>query len=463
MNNGDTYAVCPNCGKEIHSPALFCPNCGSQLSAKSIVQDNLNAKRTSKKRKTAAIISGIAAIVTVCIVVAVFIYINAIQNDLTGLLNKGDIAAVSNLYREKYASGIDKQQEFMNEIYTFMSQKYDEYNNEKISYESASLLYEQIHRDIVEANGIQGVMKLSDYEHNIENLKASKDAYYAGTNNLKQKDYANAIQQYSQVIQADTNYSKAQSESEQAKSTWKSEALAEADTKVSSGDYEGAISDLQAMTKYFPTETSITDKIAQIVNIVVENSIKQAESDFSNNGYQTSINDIQKAIQIVGDNAQLNSVLEKYQAYIPVKITDIECSERSKNRFSKSITGTDNTNDTHDNVIYAYHHGFGKDDGNQYEVYPLMGKYDTLTFEAFRNNSEKTKTSDETISINIYGDDILIKQITIDKSFMPQQYSLDIIGVQKLKIEFDSAPIDAFYWSDVLPGCIANVVVAKTQ
>ena len=459
MNNDNTYAICPNCGRTLYSPASFCPSCGSRLSTQPASQGNLN--QSSQKKKTAAIISGIAAVVIVCIVVVVFIYINATQNDLTGLLNKGDIAAVSNLYREKYASGIDKQQEFMNEIYTFMSQKYDEYNNEKISYESVSLLYEQIHRDIVEANGIQGVMKLSDYEHNIENLKASKDAYCAGTNNLKQKDYANAIQQYSQVIQADTNYSKAQAESEQAKSTWKSVALTEADTKISSGDYEGAIRDLQALTKYFPTETTITDKIAQIVNLVIENSIKQAENDFSNNGYQTSINDIQEAIRIVGANSQLNAELEKYQAYIPVEIYSMECSERSRKRINKSEIDNDNTNVSHEKALSAYHRSVG--DENQYEVYPLLGKYDTLTFEAYRNNDDSTKTSDETSGINIYGDDVLLKEITIDKNFMPQNFSINISGVQKLKIEFDSKGTDASKWLDRLPGNIANVVVFKTQ
>ena len=426
-------------------------------------ETNLEQNTSVNHKRKIWIISGIAMTVIICITVAIYLYIDGTQNNVTNLLNKGDIVGVSKLYEKKYANaGFEKQQEFLGYIYLFMSQKYDEYNDEKISYNQVNSLYEQIQHNVIEANEIQNVGKpMTNFKNEIQSLKESKDAYFTGVNCVSNKDYENAIEQFSRVSQVDNNYSKAQSKSAEAKNTWKNESLNYIDEKTAGFEYEEALNILKKLSHYFPNDSIISDKIYSVNSLAIDKAIEQAEADFNATGYQKSIDDIQTALRLVGDSDRLNAELEKYSAYIPAEIYNMECTERSNKRVSKSKISYDNTNQTHINAFSAYHRSFG--DENQYEVYPLLGKYDTLTFEVYRNNNEYTKKTDEASGINIYGDGMLLKSITVDKNFSPQNYSLDISDVQRLKIEFDSAGSDASKWTYSLPGEIANIIAKKTR
>ena len=112
--------------------------------------------------------------------------------------------------------------------------------------------------------------------------------------------------------------------------------------------------------------------------------------------------------------------------------------------------------------MYAYYNGSKYDAHvNQFAVYPLLGKYDTLTFEAYKNNYDKSNVDD--ITIKIYGDGTELKSVNINKDVMPATYTVDITNVQKLKIEFVSKNKTVANESGKLPGELANVIVSKTK
>ena len=415
-----------------------------------------------KHKKTKYIICVVITVIVIFSILISMFYVHAYKCSdkyIFKQLDNRNVLSISSVYQRHYSKTQDLQEEFLEILYDYLFINISKFDNEEITYDVAKENY-NIVQDVVEYNHMQGAM-IGKYLNTLEGLKESKYAYQNGLTSFKEEEYDVAIGYFEDVISQDKNYSDAQNKIAESKSKLKEKTLVQADELIKSGKYADAIKVVEDVLKFCPNDTELTNKISEIKNVAVQNTISDAQNSFIDEGYQAAINTVDKAINEVGDSDTLNEEREKYQAYIPVALTDIECSERSKKHFSVRESGTDNTNNTHKNTIYVYHHGYGDD--NQYEVYPLMGKYDTLTFEAFRNNHEKTKTSDETISINIYGDDILLKKITIDKNFMPQQDSLDISGVQKLKVEFESASTDASKWTDVLPGCIANMVVSKTK
>ena len=211
---------------------------------------------------------------------------------------------------------------------------------------------------------------------------------------------------------------------------------------------------------YFTDDSTFSSKITEVKNNVKNTALSEAESAFSTEGYQKSITIIETAISFCGENEELTNALNKYKAYVPVNIVDIDPSETSRNnKVEKGETGVDNTNQTHKKNLYAFHRLYSQDDA--YAVYPLMGKYDTLTFEAYRSNYDTS--TDESITIKIFGDNTELQSIVIDKGFNPNQYSIDISGVQKLKIVFESYDTNVFKQFDKLPGELANVIVSKTK
>ena len=106
-------------------------------------------------------------------------------------------------------------------------------------------------------------------------------------------------------------------------------------------------------------------------NNVKNTALSEAESAFSTEGYQKSITIIETAISFCGENEELTNALNKYKAYVPVNIVDIDPSETSRNnKVEKGETGVDNTNQTHKKNLYAFHRLYSQDDA--YAVYPLM-------------------------------------------------------------------------------------------
>ncbi len=105
---------------------------------------------------------------------------------------------------------------------------------------------------------------------------------------------------------------------------------------------------LEKGENYFTDDSTFSSKITEVKNNVKNTALSEAESAFSTEGYQKSITIIETAISFCGENEELTNALNKYQAYVPVNIVDIDPSETSRNdKVEKGETGVDNTNQTH--------------------------------------------------------------------------------------------------------------------
>ena len=157
----------------------------------------------------------------------------------------------------------------------------------------------------------------------------------------------------------------------EAKSAYKQQLMSQADEKINSKDYSGALEILEKGENYFTDDSTFSSKITEVKNNVKNTALSEAESAFSTEGYQKSITIIETAISFCGENEELTNALNKYKAYVPVNIVDIDPSETSRNnKVEKGETGVDNTNQTHKKNLYAFHRLYSQDDA--YAVYPLM-------------------------------------------------------------------------------------------
>lgn len=409
------------------------------------------------KSKKVIIPASICAVLIIALCIGISVMHNS-DSYLYGLLDDGNVSKISELYVSNYSKNANKQSDFIDKIDTYAELRLSEYTDDSISYDDLMRKYNTI-QNIYDRFSIQD----SNFESKlktVDSIKELKTLYEKGVAYLNQQNYTDAIDTFEELLDKSKNYPNALDKLNQAKDAYKQQLMTQADEKIKSNDYSGALEILEKGEEYFDNDTTFTSKIAEVKNNVKNTALSEAENAFSTDGYQKAITIIETAISIVGENDDLTNALNKYNAYVPVNVADIEPSETSKNnKVEKGETGTDNTNQTHKKNLYAFHRLYSQDDA--YAVYPLMGKYDTLTFEAYRNNYNTS--TDESITIRIFGDNTELQSIVIDKAFVPNQYHIDISGIQKLKIVFESYDTNMFKQFDKLPGELANVVVSKTK
>lgn len=420
--------------------------------------DNILSKglRILKSKKFIIPVS-ICAVLIIALCIGMSVRRNS-DSYLYGLLDDGNVSKISELYVSNYSKNANKQSDFIDKIDTYAESNFNEYVNDSISYDELMRKYSTI-QSVYDRFSIND----SEFESNMksaDSIKELKTMYQKGIAYMEEKNYPDAIEIFEEILKKSKNYPNVADKMSEAKSAYKQQLMSQADEKINSKDYSGALEILEKGENYFTDDSTFSSKITEVKNNVKNTALSEAESAFSTEGYQKSITIIETAISFCGENEELTNALNKYKAYVPVNIVDIDPSETSRNnKVEKGETGVDNTNQTHKKNLYAFHRLYSQDDA--YAVYPLMGKYDTLTFEAYRSNYDTS--TDESITIKIFGDNTELQSIVIDKGFNPNQYSIDISGVQKLKIVFESYDTNVFKQFDKLPGELANVIVSKTK
>ena len=420
--------------------------------------DNILSKglRILKSKKFIIPVS-ICAVLIIALCIGMSVRRNS-DSYLYGLLDDGNVSKISELYVSNYSKNANKQSDFIDKIDTYAESNFNEYVNDSISYDELMRKYSTI-QSVYDRFSIND----SEFESNMksaDSIKELKTMYQKGIAYMEEKNYPDAIEVFEEILKKSKNYPNVADKMSEAKSAYKQQLMSQADEKINSKDYSGALEILEKGENYFTDDSTFSSKITEVKNNVKNTALSEAESAFSTEGYQKSITIIETAISFCGENEELTNALNKYKAYVPVNIVDIDPSETSRNnKVEKGETGVDNTNQTHKKNLYAFHRLYSQDDA--YAVYPLMGKYDTLTFEAYRSNYDTS--TDESITIKIFGDNTELQSIVIDKGFNPNQYSIDISGVQKLKIVFESYDTNVFKQFDKLPGELANVIVSKTK
>lgn len=426
--------------------------------------DNILSKglRILKSKKFIIPVS-ICAVLIIALCIGMSVRRNS-DSYLYGLLDDGNVSKISELYVSNYSKNANKQSDFIDKIDTYAESNFNEYVNDSISYDELMRKYNTI-QSVYDRFSIND----SEFESNMksaDSVKELKELYQKGVAYLEQQDYTKAIDTFTKLLQKSKQYPNGLDKLNEAKSAYKQQLMSLADEKIASQDYSGALTILSGASEYFENDADFSSKINDIKNLVKDSALSEAESAFASDGHEKSEAIIENAISISGESDDLNSALSKYKSYEPVNLYDIEPTETSggadANSILKTATSTDNTNQPHEKVMYAYYNGSKYDAHvNQFAVYPLLGKYDTLTFEAYKNNYDKSNVDD--ITIKIYGDGTELKSVNINKDVMPATYTVDITNVQKLKIEFVSKNKTVANESGKLPGELANVIVSKTK
>lgn len=398
---------------------------------------------------------------------------------ILGYVDKMDFSGALDYYDEK-VDGSSKERDIRKEVKSEMDDKYElileKYNEGELKEKDLEDLYEFVDE-----------LKLDnkDYEEFAEKLaelEVSKEYYEKGIEYFEKEDYSDAVYYLGYVVKEDKNYKDAQAKIAEAEEAQIEEDLGEVDEYLSENEYESAINLLNSykyeyeenekfqelyqkvndevvkyseaeIQKYFESgeyteasrfirnyadyyfsdneemvalKTNLADSYADFV-------IKKAEEQFGSKNYAESAVTIQEAIEVLGeDNEKLNTANEKYSAYLPVYINDMDYNNIEGSLY---VNYFGSTHDYFDNEYKTYYYIDSYSAKECWAEYDINGAYNKLMGTV--SVVDTYSTLDGTKYFEVYGDDkLLYTSPEMTTSSKPTEMDIDVTGVNKIKIVY---------------------------
>lgn len=430
------------------------------------------AKKVKKKHKIKRIVIILALFVLFAGAgaFAAIWYFSPIQ-DINRALNNNDIEAVQTIYSE-YKNEI-KEEDIVDTLTKKVDSIWEDFQNSRKEYSIVTAELQSIKNLRVD--------KLNDAVdqclENIEQLNDSRIAYESANTYMAEKNYVNAMIQYRLVIESDPDYESAVNKLGEALSLYKAEIENAVTESLETGNYENAISILQDALVAIPNDTELTSRLSLVKTSYNEKIKKDALSNAvnyaDNREWSNAIKVLKEAIDRVGNDFEL---LNAYDSYVQVYIEDIinQSEELVLNKeygnalalldkaykeypdyseLSDKMEEIENRKPVLLSELTPINGGLGWNDGTptdtfgntysttlNYDIwngeveYRLYGEYSTFSFAIapYKDLPEEERVAGH---IHIWADDqILFSSPNITRKTDYAEYSLDVTGVEYLKI-----------------------------
>ncbi len=357
------------------------------------------------------------------------------------------------------------------------------YNTGSISYDEA---YAEIMDAYTDANNEEKQSYVDEQLELLERLKTSKENYEAANSAFEKSDYGSAMEYYDLVIEEDDNYESAETQIKTSQEKYietvdaqaqiylddekyqKAIAIYEdaqkvyddgntdgkisdieeiyredletkAETSVVDRDWKSAITTYETLYDYFEDET-YTVAITNAKNECINDAIAEAEDFLSQGNYTDAKSVIASAQNTVGIDDELDTELARIESYVPVSLRDLNTFYADDRLYNWSENDKDNLGNTYTTGIYNDVEGFVVS-RSYVASYLLDGEYDILEGKFVLHWETKNYTNGKinNAQLKIYGDDkLLYESGLMYGGVQPEDISVDISGVNELKIEFAS-------------------------
>ena len=359
----------------------------------------------------------------------VFLFSACSASDLSKFLKEidsGNYLEATSIYDEKIYGNTEKELEAYNELESRLGNVFDDYNNSKIDYNKAKSIISTIEKvNILDPYQIQIVYDL------INELNVSKTNFESAEELFNQGYYKDAYLLYCEVLHTDTNKTKAEEKTIEVADIIVNETLDEVLSYENSNDYIGAMNIIDNTCYLIGNDPYLYSKYNELSAKYIEFSISEAEKTFNTGkNYNGAISIITAAIDNIGEDSRLVSELEKYKAYIPVYINEMD--------YIDKYGSIKNENEPKDNYGNIYKYGLrvgGYGNDTYYVTYHLGQNYTTFSGTSILPYKYRNTTANK--HFEIYGDSKLIfKSNSMTSMSNPQNFVLDVSNVTNLTIKF---------------------------
>lgn len=259
--------LCSKCGKEIEKDGQFCKFCGTKIDNIDEVetektQDNIDGvnevkevslnkqfKNTSKKR---IIIMGLV-LIAILVVAKLFVY-NDPVNKYLSLIKEGQTAEATELYNSKIKGDQNREDEIKVKCVDQVQEIEAAYLSGKTDYKTALAQLSKY------SGTLSDVTEFVETEKNIYAIQNSRIAYSKAMEFEKSNDIANAMMEYSKVIEEDSDFTNAIKKITELTDIYRSTILEEAENLSLQNKFVEAISKIDNALQILEADTELGEK-----------------------------------------------------------------------------------------------------------------------------------------------------------------------------------------------------------
>lgn len=489
---------CFKCGYLMNGEK-FCPRCGAEqyvasaqnFSAQPVqshhpangfaVNQKPIKKRTHKKlsKVKIALIAIASTIVVLAIIAAVLFFSGSAYEVLKDFKSQEYSAAVA-CYEQEVEDDFIQKAFLKIAMKNYGEKIVNDFKDGDLDYDSAC--------EALEALSSMGFGDMSSYLTELTELYESELAYENGNQYYEDGDYENAIIEFSKIPETDERYEEAQSKLNEMYPLYISSVTEQADALISSADYEKALTLLNTALSILPSDIDLTSlnelkekslenyKSSVLSNVTallsekeytaaleaIENAIAVDDnSDFqsakatveeqyvesitttvqnylNNEDYTSAQRAVSNALSVLPDNSDLLALQTKVDNATPIYLLDV-CQPYASNRYEEYINGETFVMGSN-NYTNGFVLGMNSYDSG-YAIFNIGGNYQTISFSV--GHIDDAYMYD--MVLKIYCDGVLEATYTIDCESLPQKITVDVTGVNSLKIEGSSNNLTCSY------------------
>lgn len=412
---------CKYCGTSYKDELTACPNCGGNLfySGEELAEAEEYAKKErenqqraiaepkSRAGKVAGIVVGIVVLIAVIIAVASNAYNN---HAVSSGLSRADM-------EEAYNRGMAY---YSNKDYVAAIAELKNVSTESKYYNEAS----ETLKNAVVAYSENALSRVTTYANN--------------------EDYEMACSVLTEVLQ--TIPSDLQIDETSIVSSLQDSAFNIAEDCLAGGDYSNAIPLLRTANG-LAANAAIDSLLEKSVGEYRDMTIAQANAALDDEGYEAAVAIVNQSLSVLPDDATMLHLIEEYEAHKPILLSTFKVFESSNVYYDESaedIVGNVYT-DTYclrgDMYETMFAGGLKKDGDSYLEIY-IGGEYTTFSATIAPSNEWKRRSEYPNCTVDIYGDDVLLKSNSLNCKDTAFNISADISNVNYLKIKVTNCIYD---------------------
>lgn len=346
-----------------------------------------------------------------------------------GYINNGEYLKAIDYYNNEIYGNYTVEVSISDEVNVMLtSLNNDILNGEKTEADSKKTI--TVIDNVMEKTELQ-VDGYSELKKSIAKANASKASYLAGQELETLKNYTDAITEYKNVLETDSNYADAQAAIDRCLTTLKKDVFDKAAVLAGENNYIEAIAQLKELKKKLSDDAEVTAKLSvyekTYINYVLTNAAEAFVTPAKD--YSKALEIIHAALQHYPGNEEFLAKQTYYQSFAPVYLYDMKSMKGKADalKTDKDIYGNNYEKSFIAGYISAIWH---KTD----ITYNLDKAYNTFSAVLY---SRSTRNDVQYMLIRVYADGKIIYENLrfADNSTRPFTINLDITGVSDLRIE----------------------------
>lgn len=479
--------ICKNCNAEMQDGVKFCTNCGNKVeneieslssgASVAVLEKttvDVKTKKKTDKKKIFSIV-GVFLVLSIITTLAIIIGEKSKIKPIEDALNAKSGIQLYYAFEEYLRSGYDlakcdelfarEIQEMSNSLYNYdftfdAKQCGSEAIEIYLKNNFGSLLLPE--EEDSPAFCILGCIELAGYDYfsesysdldELEDWISGAENYCQALQDESNEDYLSAYRNYQYAFQSSYMgiYTDWSATIESCITNYLNSLNDEADTLISSGDYEAAIEIFEngkealESNGYVESESSEEAKtqldyaIDDVMHTHAAEYAEMAEEYFNDNDIDAAIGHIEVALEFDSENADYQAKLETYKTYKPFPLyleeNYLEYQENDDfwGMLNFDVSRISNNNQNFEHCIEWYNNNSTNACGSV--IYNLDGKYDAVKGKFFLCENSKNRKFPS--YIEIYGDGkLLFTSSKMQAGVLPEEINVNVAGVHKLKVCF---------------------------